>query len=347
MKPTETPTPQKQRPRISTGKDENKESLSKNSTINVPKPLPTPTPTPTPSPTPKKDESDDGGVLEINSFLVPIPVSVTDKNGAPVNDLQLADFELLIDGVKQDISELSRSETPVKIVLLFDNSSSVTTAREFELKAASRFFKRVMRPEKDQAALFSVSTISRLEQPLTKNIRRLLDAIELFPPPNGATALFDGIIKSANYLQENANEGRKVIVIVSDGVDTISDSTLEDVTKAVQTANCQVYVVKTTEFENFKRTGSRGTSENLRDLSAERRMQEITAQTGGAVYSPLDEKELDAAFNQISAELSSQYVLSYYPEEIKRGEFRKISLQAKSRPNLTVRTRKGFLVARN
>jgi VWFA-related protein len=75
-------------------------------------------------------------------------------------------------------------------------------------------------------------------------------------------------------------------------------------------------------------------------------MQEIAAQTGGAVYSPLDEDELDRAFDQISAELAQQYILSYYPENEtdKRGEFRTISLSVKTRPNLSVRTRKGYYV---
>ena len=100
------------------------------------------------------------------------------------------------------------------------------------------------------------------------------------------------------------------------------------------------------DFENYKRTGQRGGNANLRQLAAERRMQEITSQTGGAVYSPLDEDELDRAFNQISAELAQQYILSYYPEDErdKRGEFRSISLSVKNRQNLTIRTRKGYYI---
>ncbi len=333
VKPMETSNPQKQRPRVTAETIEKTPDIS-NKTAQT-------SPTPTPSPTPKKDD-DEGGVLEVNSFLVPIPASVTDKDGAPVTDLKLADFDLSIDGKKVDISDLSRSDTPVRIALLFDNSSSVTTAREFEIKAANRFFRRVLRPDKDQAAIYSVATYSRLEQPLTNDIRQLIRTTELFPPASGATALFDAIIKSANYLKDV--EGRRIIVIVSDGVDTISDASLEDAMKAVQTNNCQIYVVKTTDFENLKRTGNRGTNENLRDLVAEKRMQELSQDTGGSVYSPLDEKELDFAFNQISAELSQQYILSYYPDEIKRGEFKKIALQVKTREGLTVKSRRGYLV---
>jgi Ca-activated chloride channel family protein len=300
-----------------------------------------PTPKPTP---PKKIEETDEEIIQVDSTLVPIPVSVLDSAGKAVTNLKLENFELLIDGKSAEISDLSRSETPVRLAMLFDNSSSVTQAREFEKKAAIKFFKRVLRPETDLAALYSVATGSRLEQPLTKNADQLVQAIENFPIPAGATALLDAIIKAANYLKES--DGRRVIVIVSDGEDTISDATFEETVKAVQAMNCQVYVVKTTEFENYKKTGSRGGNANIRALAAERRMQDIALQTGGAVYSPIDERELDAAFNQISAELSQQYILSYYPENEsdRRGEFRTISLSVKQKQNLRVRTRKGYYV---
>ncbi len=329
VKPSETPTPDFRRPR----------------TIYIPSESKSETPKLTPKPTPPpKIEEEDSEIIQINSNLVPIPVSVLDSAGRTVTNLKLENFELFIDGKAAEISDVSRSETPVRLAMLFDNSSSVTQAREFEKKAAVRFFKRVLRPETDLAALYSVSTGTRLEQPLTKNTSDLVQAIENFPMPQGATALLDAIIKAANYLKES--NGRRVIVIVSDGEDTISDATFEETVKAVQAMNCQVYIVKTTEFENYKKTGFRGGNANIRALAAERRMQDIAAQTGGAVYSPVDEKELDTAFNQISAELSQQYILSYYPENEseKRGEFRTISLSVKTKQNLNVRTRKGYYV---
>jgi Ca-activated chloride channel family protein len=329
VKPSETPTPDFRRPRA----------------VYVPSQSKSETAKPTSAPTPKIDE-DDGEIIQVNSNLVPIPVTVLDSAGKAVANLKLENFELLIDGKTAEISDVSRSETPVRLAMLFDNSSSVTQAREFEKKAAIKFFKRVLRPETDLAALYSVATSSRLEQPFTKSTEQLVQAIENFPIPAGATALLDAIIKAAEYLKEST--GRRVIVIVSDGEDTISDATFEETVKAVQAANCQVYIVKTTEFENFKKTGSRAGNANIRALAAERRMQDIAAQTGGAVYSPVDERELDAAFNQISAELAQQYILSYYPENEtdKRGEFRTITLAVKTKQNLNVRTRKGYYVPR-
>jgi Ca-activated chloride channel family protein len=298
------------------------------------------------SPTPKtKAADDDGEIVKVDSTLVPIPVSVVDAAGRSINNLRLTDFELKIDGKLVEIGEVSRSETPIRLAMLFDNSGSVTAAREFEKDAAIKFFQRIIRPEKDLAALYKVSTVTRLEQPFTKDISLLVSAIQFFPPPGGATALLDGIVLSTDYLAESSG-GRRVVVIVSDGDDTASDATLEQTLKALHMANCQLFVVKTTDFENFVRTRSRAGNANIRQLIGERRMLELTKQTGGAVYSPIDERELDEAFRQISAELSQQYILSYYPEneaELK-GQFREITLTVKNKPNLTVRTRKGYYV---
>lgn len=301
---------------------------------------------PSPTPAPKNEEAEDE-VIRVSSNLVPIPVSVLDERRRPVTNLKPEDFLLLVDGVEVEISEVLQAETPVRIALLFDNSSSVSVASEFEKKAAIRFFRRVIRPAKDLAAIFTVATVTRLEQPLTSNVSELVKAIESFPPPQGATALLDSIIQATEYLKET--EGRRVIVIVSDGDDTVSDATFDQALKAVLMTNCQVYVVKTTDFENFKVTGQRSGNANLRQLTAERRMQEIASQTGGAVYSPIDETELENAFTQIAAELAQQYILSYYPENETgfQGKFRKISLTIRNRPNLSVRTRKGYYVPRS
>jgi len=265
-----------------------------------------------------------------------------------LGSLKLSDFELRIDGKTVEISDLARSETPIRLAMLFDNSSSVMIAREFEKDAAIRFFRRVIRPDKDKAALFSVADYARLEQQLTADVSQLVQSIELFPEPKGATALLDGIIEVAEYLKSTS--GRRVVVIVSDGEDTYSDlrTTLEAVIKSLQVNDCQVYVVKTKDFENFKRTGVRGGNANIRALTAERRMIEIAEQTGGAVFSPIDENEMKAAFERISAELAAQYILSYYPDDEaeKRGEFRTISVAVKAKPNVTIRTRKGYYVGR-
>lgn len=279
----------------------------------------------------KTADDDDGEVVRISSNLVPVPATVFDAQGRVVTDLRMEDFELLVDGHVKTVGDFSHAETPVSIALLFDNSSSLNATREFERKAGIEFLKSVVR-KVDRAAIYSISTTPELAQPLTNDVRTLVRTVENFGKAEGATALFDTIASAADYLQPQKT--RKVIVIVSDGTDTISDLDFDHTLARVLADDCQVYAVQTGNSD----------SANLRDLAGERRLQEFAAQTGGEVFIPKTNTELNTAFNQIAADLSQQYVLSYYPDsaEPRDGRFRSFTLNVKTRPNLRVRTRKGY-----
>ncbi len=109
---------------------------------------------------------DEDEVVRVDSNLVIIPASVVDARGRAIGDLKVEDFELKVDGEVKPIGELTRAETPVHVALLFDNSYSLSAAREFEKQAAVRFFRSVVRPI-DRAAVYSVSTTPRLAQGMT------------------------------------------------------------------------------------------------------------------------------------------------------------------------------------
>lgn len=275
--------------------------------------------------------SDDDEIIRVTSNLVAIPASILDGNGKPLTGLQLADFTLTVDGNEKPLTELNFSTAPVRLMMLFDNSSSQTAARELEKKAALKFFKRVLRSQ-DQAALIAIETEPRLIRNMTDDVNGLTKSIDEFGKPQGATALFDAVAMAAEYLKVHA--GRRVIVIVSDGEDTISDTTFDLALSLAQQADCQIYAVQTGHIENA----------NLRQLAGERRLEEFTAQTGGAVYVPQDVNDLDAAFNQIAADLAQQYVLSYYPssEEPRDGSFHTLALTVKNQPQARIRARKGY-----
>jgi hypothetical protein len=112
------------------------------------------------------DELDEADIVRVTSNLVPIPASVVDVGGNAITGLRLEDFELRVDGHVRPISDMTRAETSVKLVMLFDNSGSVFLSREFEKQAAKRFFRKVMRPS-DEAAIYSIESDSYLAQPLT------------------------------------------------------------------------------------------------------------------------------------------------------------------------------------
>jgi VWFA-related protein len=296
-----------------------------------PRPIDPSRPGSVPSSKKTDDEIDPDDVVRISSNLVPIPVTAVDKRGNAVVNLKLDDFELYVDGEPRPLSDLTRSETSVRLAMLFDNSGSLDAAREFEKQAAVRFFRKVLRP-KDEAAIYSIETESYLAQPLTHDIVRLEHTIAMFGRPEGGTSLFDAIVGAANYLRPYS--GRRVIVIVSDGIETTSKITdFDSVVQYVLADDCQVYVVQTGLYEGA----------NLRALAAERRMEQLTGETGGAVYLPKTMEQLDTAFDQIAADLAQQYVLSYYPTADQRdGRLHKLELRLKTRNDVRIRSRKGY-----
>src|SRR6185503_13143689 len=224
---------------------------------------------PPPVPTSKKatDEVDPDDVVRISSNLVPIPVSVVDKRGNAVINLKLEDFELRVDGEARPLSDVTRSETAVRMVMLFDNSGSLHMGREFEKQAAIRFFRKVLRPI-DEAGIYSIEVDSYLAQPLTRDLVRLEQTIALFGRPEGGTSLFDAIVGAATYLRPYS--GRRVLVIVSDGIETTSRITDFDwMLQQVLAEDCQIYVVQTGLYEGA----------NLRALAAERRMEQLSGET--------------------------------------------------------------------
>jgi Ca-activated chloride channel homolog len=306
---------------------------------SAPKPLTPRRPRGTPPPPlktstqekPNGDEVDDGDVVSITSNLVPLPTSVVDARGRAVSDLKLEDFELRVDGELRTVAELTHAETPVSIALLFDNSASLNSTREFERHAGVQFLKAVVRPV-DRAAVYSISTAPELVQTLTNDVDALVRTIEGFGKPLGATSLFDTVAAAADYLKPQKT--RRVIIIVSDGTDTTSDLDFDTTLAQVIASDCQVYAVQTGNSD----------SANLHDLAGERRLQEYAAQTGGAFYVPRTNEELSRAFTQIATDISQQYVLSYYTPstEAHDGRFRSVTLNVKTRPNLKVRTRKGY-----
>jgi Ca-activated chloride channel family protein len=342
--PQPSPSPAAQRPRRATPAPETDAPPGQPTTPSAPsragennRGIPTPSVADKSSTADAPVEVDDDEVYKINSNLVPVSANATDATGHAITDLKLEDFELRVDGQPKPISDLSHSETPVRIAFLFDNSSSIRPTRELEKQAAIHFFRSVLRPV-DQAAIFSIETIPQLSQPLTNDTARLARTIERFGDvQESSTPLFDTIVMAAEYLRPQP--GRKVLIILSDGVETTSN--LQDygeMVRRVLASDCQVFVIQPGLSENA----------NLRDLIAERRMQDLSSYTGGFVFVPKAPTDLEVAFTQIASDLAQQYVLSYYPTDDGRdGRFRVITLRVTSRPNVRVRARRGYYPRRH
>lgn len=173
------------------------------------------------TPTPKTNIDDE--VIKVSSRLVVLPISVTDGNGQAVTGLTAKDFRVAEEGRRQVIDHLGNADTvPLEIALLFDVSASTDPMFKFEQETAAKFLRDVMRSE-DRATIFTIG-----QKPILVQGRETADkaiaSVKLLPVTKGATAFFDTLREAANYLRQNAPEGRRrVMVVVSDGEDNFSD----------------------------------------------------------------------------------------------------------------------------
>lgn len=291
---------------------------------------------------PQSDKKSGDDALRIESNLVTVIASIKPPANSVAEKLVESDFEILQDGVPQELASFARDEdVPLRLIMLFDTSSSVKSQLRFERRAAARFFEKLLRPQ-DQAALFAVSTDVTIIQDFTNNVRSLTDATKLLQA-KGATSLYDAIFLASGYLK--LAKGRRIIVLVTDGGDTTSMKKLTDALQQAQESDVVIFNVF---------TGVIASSQNIRDLAAERAMQALTSQTGGEVYTPqmemngteIDEegslKNLDAAFSQLADQLRTQYTLRFYSSNDQRdGKYRKISVRVK-KAGYSARARSGY-----
>jgi Ca-activated chloride channel family protein len=183
-----------------------------------------------PTPSPKPADSDDGEIIKVNSRLVVVPVSVLDANGQPVLGLKKEDFRVSEENKNQQIEQVSDAENvPLEIGLLFDVSASTDAMFQFQQETAAKFLQEVMRPE-DRATIFTIGADPILVQARDSGDKAAV-AIKSIQPTKSFTAFYDSVFAAAAYLQKNAPQGRrKVIVVISDGEDTNSDR----IRKAIQ-----------------------------------------------------------------------------------------------------------------
>jgi Ca-activated chloride channel homolog len=287
------------------------------------------------------DQPQDDKPLKLKADLVTVITSVTDAAGNQINDLSQKDFEVYEDNALQDIAGFYREgQIPLRLIFLFDTSSSIRHRFEFEQRAAVQFFRNIMRPG-DQAALMSVSTESKIELQFTPDVEHLVTALGQLKA-QGATALYDGMIAAARYVRPS--EGRHVMVVLSDGTDTVSTSTLAQALTEVQKSDIAIYAVHSTGV---------APSASVQDLAGEFVMKAMCEDTGGRAFFPpiyedqkKEARDLDEIYKRLAAEVRAQFVLTYYSKiETRPGTFRPIRVEVK-RPGVQVRARRGYYTAK-
>ena len=253
--------------------------------------------------------------------LVSVFVTVTDNRGAPVSALTKENFEVREDGLEQKLAVFDReSALPLSIVLAIDASLSTRKDLKLELEAARAFAHSVIRPQ-DSLALFQFSEVVDELVPFTSDLR-LVDRGIARVHVGAATALYDAIFLGSRALMRR--QGRKVLVVITDGGDTMSTVKYQEALREAQQADALVYSIIMVPIE-----ASAG-----RNTGGEHALIQMSEDTGGKYYYADTPQQIDRAFRRISDELRTQYLLAYYPRQrLSDSDFRRIQVKVTTPPD--------------
>lgn len=272
----------------------------------------------------------DEDVIRVNTDLVVLNVTVTDKDGHYAKGLKASDFKVYEDGVEvkpEMISSFSLQESPYAAVVLLDSSGSMEARFSLARSAAIRFLDG-LRPE-DVAAVYRFD--SKVERVQEFSGGRDLAPIAYAIHAKGMTTLNDAIVEASKTLAERP-EARKAIVVLSDGMDTFSKASSEKAVESALAVGASIYAVDMSSLE----VG--GTSGRQSALS----LKGFAEKTGGKFIATPGGPALRDAFTGIADELGHQYTIAYRPVNQKRdGKWRTLEVKV-AREDLTVRTRKGY-----
>ena len=281
---------------------------------------------------------DAASTFKVDVKLVNVFVTVTDQHGAPVASLQKDNFNLLEDGRVQKISVFDKeSALPLSIVLAIDTSLSTRKDLPLELASARRFARAILRPV-DALSLYQFSEIVSEVTSFTSDLKTIDHGIDHIHT-GSATALYDALYLGSQALEPR--QGRKVMVVITDGGDTVSKVDYQDAVRAAQQAEAIVYSIIVVPIE----------ANAGRDTGGEHALIQLSEDTGGKYYYATSVAQLDDAFHRISDELRTQYLLAYYPSQrLSDSDFRRIQITVNGVPSAAefkVRHRTGYYTSKS
>jgi VWFA-related protein len=288
--------------------------------------------------------------IKVDVDVVSILTSVRDKKGALIPSLQKDDFTILEDGKPQPIKYFTKeTDLPLTIGMLVDVSGSQRNLIDIERSAASQFFREVLR-KKDLAFLIMFGEETELLQDYTGSPRLLTEGLGHLEVSSGVSGIHPGpvptmggprgtVLYDAVYLAANeklkGEVGRKVIVVITDGVDQGSRMSRNQAIEAAQKSDCVIYSIDYSDpraYGPFNMGGGGGEGE-LRKMSDE---------TGGHVYKVDRRHTLDQVFKELQDEMRSQYSIGYTPtNDVKDGSYRHLEVRL-SNKDLKAQARKGY-----
>jgi len=284
----------------------------------------------------KKDKTEKNpDNLVVNVELVNVLFTVMDRKGKLVTDLDKSNLKLYEDNKLQTITNFSReTDLPLTIALVIDTSTSIRERFKFEQEAAIDFLYRTLRPKKDKALLVTFDSAIELVQDYTDNPEVLSKAIRQIRP-GGGTKMLDAIYLACQE-KLKSELGRKILILISDGDDNLSLETLASTLEMAQKSDVAIFAISTNSSGFFAITAPK----------ADKILKRLAEETGGRAFFPFKAEDLSASFQDIGAELRSQYSLAYRSSNPGRdGSFRSIKIET-DRKNLKVKARKGYYAPR-
>lgn len=267
-------------------------------------------------------------LFSVESDLVVLHVTVTDRRGAYVQHLTRQSFTVDEDGRPQAISFLADADAPVTVGLLIDSSGSMMPTRELVIAAAAGFAQASNPQDEIFALAFNEHVRPALPPvtPFTSSPAFLQDALERAITARGRTALYDAVLAGLDYVGSGSRQ-RKVLVVVSDGSDNASTAREIDVFRAAQASNVLVYTLILRDTIN-PRTGN------------PRLLRELARATGGAAFAPSRPEEVADAMRRIAVDIRHTYTIGYVSQNgVRDGSFRHVHVSAASPDGRTLRVR--------
>ena len=264
---------------------------------------------------------------EIEVNLVELPVIVTDSAGVPVTDLKEADFSVFETGKPQKITSFNyASNLPISAGVLLDHSGSMKPRMEQAKSAALEFFKRIMKPG-DRAFVTGFAFDAKSSSPFVTDVSSLESQVRAIPEASGGTALYDAIV--TGLYRFRTLQGRKALIILTDGEDTTSRTTYDEMLTYARSARVPLYFI--------------GVGLGLFDAAGTSKMKALAAETGGIAYFIHDIKQLAETYAQLEKDLRSQYLIAYNTQSTTKDRaYRKVEVKV-NRPGTTARTIRGFI----
>jgi VWFA-related protein len=289
--------------------------------------------------------------IKVDVDVVNILTSVRDKRGALIPSLQKEDFTILEEGKAQPIKYFTKeTDLPLTIGLLVDVSGSQRNLIDIERSAASQFFRDVLR-KKDLAFLISFGEENELLQDYTGSARLLTEGLSQLRVSSGVSGIHPGpvptmggprgtVLYDAIYLAADeklkGEVGRKVIVVITDGVDQGSRKTRNQAIEAAQKSDAVIYSI------DYSDPGAYGFGFGFGGGGGEAELRKMSDETGGRVYKVDRKHTLEQVFKELQDEMRSQYSIAYTPtNEVKDGGYRHLEVRLANK-DLKAQARKGY-----